>query len=348
MLFRQLFESETSTYTYLLADEDTREAVLIDPVRETLDRDVALLNELELKLVQVLETHVHADHITSAGLLRERYGARTGVSEFGGAACADVLLKHGDVVHVGAIDLEVRQTPGHTNGCVTYVDHAHKMAFTGDTLLIRGCGRTDFQDGDSRKLYRSVHEQIFTLDDDTAVYPGHDYKGRTVSSVGEEKRLNPRLGGGKSEDAFVDVMSNLKLAYPKQIDRAVPANLKCGLPEGRVPQDARVSAFAPIVRDGGGVPEVEIAWVKKTLEGRPYRLIDVREPDELLSELGAIDGVENVPMGTVERAAEGWDRKHPLVVVCRSGGRSGRVALALEAMGFQEVASMAGGMLGWR
>jgi glyoxylase-like metal-dependent hydrolase (beta-lactamase superfamily II)/rhodanese-related sulfurtransferase len=354
MLFRQMFEPETSTYTYLLADEATKEAVLIDPVRETVERDAAVIEELGLKLVYVLDTHVHADHVTGAGLLRERTGARTVVGKDGGAPCADVLAGHGDVIRFGRHALEVRATPGHTNGCLTYVDHEHRRAFTGDALLIRGCGRTDFQQGDSRRLYRSIHEQVFTLPDDTAVYPGHDYKGRTMSTVGEEKALNPRLGGGRSEDAFVELMANLKLSYPKKIDEALPANLRCGvpggapaMPEGRVQQHAADAEWAPIVRSPTGIPEVTSSWVQETVSRGAYRVIDVREADERQGELRSIPGSEHVPLATVAAAARGWDKSQRYVVVCRSGGRSGRATLELEAMGFRHVASMAGGMLAW-
>ena len=228
MLLRQLFDAETCTYTYLLADEETREAVLIDPVREQLGRDLELLGELGLELVHVLETHVHADHVTGASLLRARTGARTVVSRDAGALCADVLVGDGDVIRFGKHALEVRSTPGHTDGCVTYVTPDRTMAFTGDALLIRGCGRTDFQQGNPRTLYRSVHDKIFTLPDACAIYPGHDYKGRTCSTVAEEKALNPRLGGGKTEDEFVAIMQDLHLAYPRKIDIAVRANTRCG------------------------------------------------------------------------------------------------------------------------
>jgi len=347
MLFRQMFEPETSTYTYLLADEQSKEALLIDPVRETIDRDVQTLQDLGLTLVAVLETHVHADHVTSAGLLRERFNAKTHVSKDGGAPCADVLVKDGDVVRFGKHALEVRQTPGHTNGCITYVDAEHRMAFTGDTLLIRGCGRTDFQQGDSTKLYRSVHDKIFTLPDDTLIYPGHDYKGRTVTSVGEEKRLNPRLGGGKTEAEFTEIMANLKLAYPKKIDEAVPANLKCGVPEGRATQEAREVSWAPIARSASGVPEVTTSWVKATMARGDYQLIDVREADERVGELRSIPNSAHVPLATVSQAARTLDKKAKFVVVCRSGGRSGRAAIELESLGFEHVASMAGGMLAW-
>lgn len=241
MLFRQLFDPESCTYTYLLADEDTRAAVLIDPVREQLDRDLGLLDELGLTLVHVLETHVHADHVTGASLLRARTGARTVVSRNAGAPCADLLVDDGDVVRFGGHTLTVLATPGHTNGCVTYVTADRSMAFTGDALLIRGCGRTDFQQGDARTLYRSVHGKIFTLPESCAVYPGHDYQGRTRSTVGEEKRLNPRLGGGKSEAELVAIMQGLELSYPRKIDIAVAANARCGRLEGesREPLPAR-------------------------------------------------------------------------------------------------------------
>jgi len=228
MLFRQLFDRDTSTYTYLLADEVSRAAVLIDSVREQLERDLALLEDLDLTLTYVLETHVHADHVTSAALLRERTGARTVVSHAGGAPCADLQVRNGDVIRFGAHALEVRATPGHTSGCVTYVTENRCMAFTGDALLIRGCGRTDFQEGDAHTLFQSVRGRIFTLPDECAIYPGHDYAGRTVSTVGEEKRLNPRLGAHRSEAEFVEIMENLGLAPPQRLDEALPANRNCG------------------------------------------------------------------------------------------------------------------------
>ncbi len=226
MIFRQLFEPLSSTYTYLLADADTRRAVLVDPVVEEVETYVTLLAELGLTLVYTLETHVHADHVTAGAALRERLGSRTVVHRDGGAACADVPVKHGDHIRVDGVDLEVRETPGHTNGCVVYV--GADRVFTGDALLIGGCGRTDFQQGDAGRLYDSVHGQIFSLPADTLVYPAHDYKGRTISTVKEEAALNARLGGGRTKAEFVALMADLKLAYPKQIDRAVPANQQCG------------------------------------------------------------------------------------------------------------------------
>ncbi|MCB9652920.1 MAG: MBL fold metallo-hydrolase [Deltaproteobacteria bacterium] len=341
MLFRQLFDPETSTYTYLLADEETKEAVLIDPVREQTDRDLLLLQELGLTLVHILETHVHADHVTGAGQLRDQTHAKTVVSAKAGAACADVKVHEGDVVAFGSHRLHVLETPGHTDGCQTYVTDDKHMAFTGDALLIRGCGRTDFQQGDARKLFHSVRDKIFGLPDNTLIYPGHDYKGRMVSTVAEEKKFNPRLGDGRTEDEFVELMASLKLATPKKIHEAVPANMLCG----RAP-----SAWAPIEKSPSGVQEVSPEWVEQTHKTAAYRLVDVREPHELLSELGAIPGITNHPLAQVVREANtaGWDKAAPVVLVCRSGGRSGTAAIDLEKEGFTKVASMRGGMLAWR
>ena len=228
MFFRQLFDRTSCTYTYVLADEDTREAVIIDPVDELVDRDAQLLEEWGLKLGWILETHVHADHVTGGGQLRARTGAKTVVGSAAGAECADVQAEHGHVVRFGRHALEVRHTPGHTSGCVTFVDHDGGMAFTGDALMVRGCGRTDFQQGDAATLYASVHGQILSLPHDTSLYPAHDYKGRTVTTVAEEKAHNPRLGGGRTVEQFVAIMDALNLADPKMMHVAVPANLACG------------------------------------------------------------------------------------------------------------------------
>ncbi len=234
MLFRQLFDRESCTYTYLLADEESGDAVLIDPVRELIDRDVQTLQELGLTLRYTLDTHVHADHVTASGLLRQRLGSESVLSARGDVACVDVAVQDGDVIPFGAHRIEVRATPGHTDTCTSYYVPALSAIFTGDALLIRGCGRTDFQQGDPEVLYRSIHEQIFTLPDATWIYPAHDYKGRTVSTVGEEKAHNPRVGGGKTVQEFTAIMDNLNLAPPQKLHEAVPANQRCGLP---LPQD---------------------------------------------------------------------------------------------------------------
>lgn len=346
MLFRQLFDTESSTYTYLLADERAREAVIIDPVLEQIDRDAAIIHELGLTLTHVLDTHVHADHVTGSGALRHRLGARTVVSERGGADCADLLVKEGDVIRFGSYGLEVRETPGHTDGCLTFVTLDRTMAFTGDALLVRGSGRTDFQQGDARTLYRSVHEKIFSLPDACLLYPGHDYKGRTATSVAEEKAHNPRLGGGKSVEDFARTMAELQLAKPKRIDVAVPANLRCGSMVDASARTERAAPWAPIEVTGAGVPEVSPEWVRQA-SASGIRFVDVREPDEFVGELGRVPGAELVPLATVGGAAAGWDREAPVVTICRSGGRSGKAALALLAKGFRSVASMRGGMISW-
>ncbi|KAI4333414.1 hypothetical protein L6164_018234 [Bauhinia variegata] len=235
LLFRQLFEKESSTYTYLLADvsHPDKPALLIDPVDTTVDRDLSLVKQLGLKLIYAINTHVHADHVTGTGLLKDKVpGVKSVISKASGAK-ADLYLEPGDKVCFGDLFLEVRATPGHTVGCVTYVtgdasDRPQpRMAFTGDALLIRGCGRTDFQGGSSEQLYKSVHSQIFTLPQDTLIYPAHDYKGFSVSTVGEEMQYNPRLT--KDEETFKNIMANLNLSYPKMIDVAVPSNMVCGI-----------------------------------------------------------------------------------------------------------------------
>ncbi len=226
MIFRQLFETETATYSYFLGCERTRRACLIDPVASELPLYLDLLQSLDLQLVYTLETHVHADHITGSGLLREKVGSKSVVHRDAGARCADLLVTDGVPLQVGDLLFEVRHTPGHTNGCVSYV--MADRVFTGDALLIGGSGRTDFQQGDAGQLYDSITGKLFTLPPDTLVYPGHDYQGNTVSTIKQEMAKNPRIGGGKTRDEFIAIMSELKLAYPKFIDQALPANQSCG------------------------------------------------------------------------------------------------------------------------
>eukprot|EP01018_Ginkgo_biloba_P025301 Gb_32128 [translate_table: standard] len=234
LFFRQLFEKDSSTYTYLLADvgHPDKPALLVDPVDKTVDRDLNLIKELGLKLIYAMNTHVHADHVTGTGLIKGKMSGVKSVISEASKAKADVLVSTGDKIYIGNLFLEVRPTPGHTQGCVTYVtgegpsQPSPRMAFTGDALLIRGCGRTDFQGGNAQQLYKSVHSQIFTLPKDTLLFPAHDYKGQTVTTVEEELLYNPRLS--KDEDTFKNIMQNLGLAYPKMIDVAVPANMVCG------------------------------------------------------------------------------------------------------------------------
>jgi len=230
MLFRQLFEPQSSTYTYLIGCDQTGDAALIDPVVETVDRDIQQLEALGLKLRLTIETHIHADHVTGASRLRERTGCKCAVPDKCGAAHADVQVRDGERIRIGGLELHPLYTPGHTDDhhCYFVEDVGAGRVFTGDALLIDGCGRTDFQNGDSATLYRSVHEKIFSLPPDTLVYPGHDYQQRRVSSVGQERDRNPRLGGGKSVEEFTAIMAVLNLPRPKKIDVAVPANRQCG------------------------------------------------------------------------------------------------------------------------
>ena len=224
MFLRQLYDTESSTYTYVVADESTRKAAIIDPVREALARDMALVQELGFELSYVLETHVHADHVTSAGKLAELTGATTAASPLG-AECAVKRLRHGDVLKLGQLEIKALATPGHTRDSLSFL--VEDNVFTGDALFVRGTGRTDFQSGDAGELYDSITKTLFSLPDSTRVWPGHDYRGHTQSTIGEERTHNPRLAG-KSRDEFVQIMSELRLAPPKRIHEAVPANLACG------------------------------------------------------------------------------------------------------------------------
>ena len=227
MFVRQLFDRETSTYTYLIADEVSNEAAIIDPVKEQLDRDILLIEQLGFNLKYTLETHVHADHITSSGQIRDKFGSKVVLHENSGAKCADMLLKDGDELTLGDIVIKAIHTPGHTNADLSF--SVEDYVFTGDALLVRDCGRTDFQAGSSSTLYNSINEKIFSLDEKTTIYPGHDYYGFTASTVKEEKQFNNRLGNGKTEDEFVEIMANLDLALPKKIKESVPGNTNCGL-----------------------------------------------------------------------------------------------------------------------
>lgn len=232
-MFRQMFDEASSTLTYFLLDEVSREAVIIDPVDSHVDEYIALINTLNCELKYSLETHVHADHITASGLLRQRLGIKTGVSEQCGAVTADLQLKNGDVLSFGRQNIQVLATPGHTVGSLSFL--WNDRIFTGDALLINACGRTDFQGGDAGTLFDSISSKIFSLADETLVYPAHDYNGRRVSCVAQEKAINSRLAG-KSRNQFIELMNGLNLPKPKMMDLAVPANRICGVPEESVIQ----------------------------------------------------------------------------------------------------------------
>ncbi len=228
MIFKQLFDQESFTYTYFLADEESHEAIFIDPVVNHVEDYLDLLANYGCKLKYSLETHVHADHVTGSGLLRQLTQAQTGVNQECGALCADMQLQHGDVLYFGNHLIQVIGTPGHTPGSTSYL--IGDRLFTGDSLLINGCGRTDFQGGDPGLQFDNITGRLFTLPEETLVYPGHDYSGKRVSSIGQERSINPRLAF-KSRDEFIQIMNNLNLPKPKLIDVAVPANRMCGIPD---------------------------------------------------------------------------------------------------------------------
>ena len=345
LIFRQLFDPQSSTYTYLLADSASREAILIDPVFEQVQREIALLEELGLKLVLSAETHVHADHVTGAWLLRDRMGSKIAISDRAGAECADLEFADGDKLSFGGRYLSVMATPGHTDACTTFVLDDKSMAFTGDCLLIRGCGRTDFQQGDAETMYRSVHERIFALPDECLLYPGHDYRGSTVTSVSEEKLFNPRLGGDIGLDDFRGYMENLGLAHPNKIDIAVPANMRCGQPESlaSAPDEPH---WAPLTFTYAGFWELQPGWLEE--HAGEVQIVDVREPDEFDGILGHIEGARLIPLGELTSNCEELDANRPIVTVCRSGARSAQAVNLLAKQGFEKVANLAGGMLRWR
>jgi sulfur dioxygenase len=226
VLFRQLFDTESSTYTYLIADLDLREAILVDPVLEQVERDFKLLQELGLSLRYCLETHIHADHVTGTDQLRTMTGCQGVVPEHADVACADHHICDGETLLFGIIPVIAIATPGHTDSHMTYWVNRDRV-LTGDALFIRGCGRTDFQSGDAGTLYDSVTKRLFTLPEETLVYPAHDYRGHTVSTIGEEHRWNSRFAG-RSRSEFIEFMANLNLPDPKKMMEAVPANEHCG------------------------------------------------------------------------------------------------------------------------
>ena len=336
----QLFDQASSTYTYVLFDAQSREAVIIDPVDEQIDRDLATLQEYGLKLVWTVETHAHADHITSAARLAELAGARTAAPQGCGIGTAGVQLHHGDTLKFGAETLRALHTPGHTAGSMSFVWREH--VFTGDTLLINGCGRTDFQSGSASDLYRSITKVLFALPDDTTVWPGHDYQGRTQSSIGQEKTANVRIAG-KTEAEFVALMDDLQLPRPRRIDEAVPANQTSGLrhdADGALrwgpspPAGAHLGSYA-----GDVFPELAWKWVQA---GQAV-LVDVRTDAER-EWVGFVPGA--VPVAwkqwpgmamnpdfdqQIQDAAGGAK----LVFLCRSGVRSIAAAKRATELGLE-------------
>jgi len=344
MIFRQLFDPASSTYTYVLGDPASGEAVIVDPVLEHRQRDAALLRELRLTPVATVETHVHADHVTSAWWLKREFGCKIALSAESGAEGADRLLRHGERVAFGARQLQVRATPGHTHGCITLVLDDASLALTGDCLLIRGTGRTDFQQGDAHAMFRSIRDQILTLPGECVLYPAHDYRGLTATSVAEERRCNPRIADAVGEQDFVGYMRNLNLPHPKLLDVAVPANLRVGRPAEGAEHGAEQD-WAPLRFTVAGIWEIEPAGLAEL--NREVQLVDVRAMEEYAGPLGHIRGARPIPLEQiVERAGE-LARGVPVVTVCRSGARSAQAVVLLQKAGLRQVANLAGGMLRW-
>ena len=345
LVFRQLFDAASSTYTYLLGEPRTRRAIVIDTVFEQHSRDVALLRELDLQLDAAIDTHCHADHVTGAWLMQRATGCRIAVSRRYEPPIrnADLLLDHGDRIAFGTRHLDVLATPGHTEGCMTLVLDDRSMAFTGDALLVRGTGRCDFQHGSASRLYRSIVQNIFTLPDECLVFPAHDYAGRTASSVGEEKLHNPRIGGAADERDFVGFMENLDLPHPKQIDVALPANLRSGRPEdGKVPIPAD---WGPVRQTYAGLLEVEPEWVAEHLQ--QVHVLDVRQPEELDGSLGRIASSQIIPLSELKARVAEVPRDKPVVAVCHAGMRSGQATVILRGAGLDRCANLRGGMMLW-
>lgn len=324
LVFQQLFESQSSTYTYLLADAVTKEAVLIDSVIETVDRDLELISELGLRLKYVLDTHIHADHVTASGEIRNRLAIKTGAAAKANVPCADLHLKEGDVINFGQFAIKVLETPGHTDSSLSFV--LEDMVFTGDALLVRGTGRTDFQGGSAAQLYETITEKLFKLPPSTKVYPAHDYKGFTSSTIEMEIKHNPRAGRGKTKEEFIKIMSELKLAYPKKIDIALPANQTCGIETS--------------------VPCVTAEDLKRRKD--TALIVDVRSLEEFKGELGHIPGSHRIFLGEeLNHFLQGYERSEEIVFVCRSGSRSADAVKTGLGMGFTKVANLAGGMQRW-
>ena len=341
LLFRQLFDPPTGTFTYLLADVASGEGVLIDPVFEQHERDLSLIRELGIQLVACLDTHAHADHVTGSWLMHQATGSAIGLAAAARAENVTCPLVHGERVIFGGRHLEVRSTPGHTDSCVSYVLDDHSLTFTGDALLVRGCGRCDFQQGDAHTLWRSITEQLFSLPDSCLLYPGHDYTGRMVTSVAEEKAFNARLGGNATERDFVGHMQAMKLPHPHKIAEALPGNMRSGKPrEGAAPV-----SWAPLQRSYAGQPELTADWVAEHLG--EVTILDVRSAEEFEGPDGRIAGSLLIPLPELETRSAEIPSGKPVVVVCHSGSRSALATQQLLKASRGQIANLRGGLSRW-
>jgi len=341
LLFRQLFDADTGTFTYLLADVPSRKGLLIDSVFEQHGRDLSLIRELGIDLVASIDTHAHADHVTGSWLMHEATGCAIGLAAVARAENVTLPLAHGDRVAFGGRFVEVRATPGHTDGCLTFVLGDQSMAFTGDALLVRGCGRCDFQQGNAHTLWSSITEQILCLPEACLLYPGHDYTGRTVTSVAEEKAFNARLGGNATNRDFVGHMENMKLPHPHKIAEALPGNMRSGKPR----EAGTTPAWAPLSRSYAGLPELSPAWV--VAHQGDVTVLDVRSAEEFQGPDGRVAGSLLIPLPELESRSSEIPTDRPLVVVCHSGSRSALATQQLLKAGREEVANLRGGLSRW-
>jgi glyoxylase-like metal-dependent hydrolase (beta-lactamase superfamily II)/rhodanese-related sulfurtransferase len=345
LLFRQFFDADTGTFTYLLVDVPSRQGVLIDSVFEQHGRDLSLLRELGVELVASLDTHAHADHVTGSWLMHEATGCAIGLAAAARAENVTLPLHHGDRVAFGGRSLEVRSTPGHTSGCMSFVLDDQSMAFTGDALLVRGCGRCDFQEGDAHSLWASITGQLFSLPDSCLLYPAHDYTGRTVTSVAEEKAFNARLGGAATERDFVGHMQNMKLPHPHRIAEALPGNMRSGKPRSQPEAAPPAPSWAPLLRSYAGLPELMPAWVAAHRD--ELTVLDVRSAEEFAGPDGRVAGSVLIPLPELEARCGEIPAGRPVVVVCHSGSRSALATQQLLKAGIQQVANLHGGLSRW-
>jgi glyoxylase-like metal-dependent hydrolase (beta-lactamase superfamily II)/rhodanese-related sulfurtransferase len=335
MIFRQLFDSTSGTYTYILASRRGAEALIIDPVIEKVDRYIQIFNELNLRLVKAVDTHLHADHITGLGALRDRTRCITVMGEQTRADVVSMRVADGDRIAVEGVTLDVIYTPGHTDDSYSFA--LPDRVFTGDTLLIRGTGRTDFQNGDPRAQYESIFNRLLRLPDDTLVYPAHDYKGETVSTIAEERAFNPRLQV-RSVDEYAALMNSLNLPNPKMMDVAVPANMHVGLAQNEIAR--RGWALAP----ADAIP---------LLRSEDMIFVDLRETRERVRH-GVIPGSLHVPYPSLQESIapggilRGQASKRRIVFYCAYGERSAMAVQAAQDVGLKSASHIGGGIAAWR
>src|SRR6516165_6427952 len=337
MIFRQLFDQTSSTYSYLLASRRGGEALIIDPVLERVDRYLQLIKELDLKLVKAVDTHIHADHITGLGALRDRTYCITVMGEQARVDVVSMRVSEGDKLTIEGVALDVLYTPGHTDDSYSFL--MSDRVFTGDTLLIRGTGRTDFQNGSARAQYESLFLKLLKLPEDTLVYPAHDYKGDTVSTIGEEKRYNPRLQV-RSVDEYVELMGNLKLPNPKMMDVAVPANMHVGLHQEELDKQG-LSLTARAAIDSLGRPDILLVDLRESSERAKHGML----AGALHAPYPAIE--ESLkPGGVLREVAAASGRR--IVFFCAFGERSAMAVAAAREAGLVNTAHVAGGMDAWK